>query len=364
MEMNWSFEVILTFVSLVPLFISLSISLRQYGKTRYQHSFFLCLIWISYIGWGICQGVSKLLLSKPLYWFTGIFLTAVLVSIILFGESLENDIKISKNLLLVLILQSVIVLGLYNDVWIEEERYQNNELSLRLSNLYPQTLIVQTLMFLEILLSSIIVVIIMVKILRSVPASMKVRTSLALLGVVSFSSLGIFYIMLGGANLVPGLNMLFTFLGGILFGFSFMKDPKMLHILSFKMLRLQVIDTNSGIGLYSHTWKAGSEIGDENLFSGMVQGVSLIMQESIKRGTVEEIKLSKGILIIRHIPNSSIACVLVATKSTAPLRQALQNFAQKFNDKFREKFPLVNDTSNFEQASSIVNECFPFLWEN
>ncbi len=359
MVLNWSFEVILTFIALIPLFISFSISLRQHLKTRYQHSLFLCLIWISYIGWGVCQGISKLFLSKPLYWCTGIFLTAVLVSIILFGESLENDIKISKALLLVLILQSLIALFLYNEDLIVVERYPNNELGLMLKQPF-----VQALMFVEILLSTIYIVIIMAKILRAVPASMKAKTFIALLGVILFSSLGIFYIMLGGANLLPGLNMLFTFLGSILFGFSFMREPKMMHILSFKMLRLQVIDTASGLGLYTHTWKAGLEIGNEDLFSGMVQGVSLIVQESVGRGTVEEIKLSKGILIINRIPNSSIACVLVATKSTAPLRQALMNFAQKFNDRFRDKFQNPNEISQFDPASEIVAESFPFLWES
>ncbi len=328
-------------------------------KTRYQHSLLLCVIWISYIGWGVFQGISKLLLNKPLYWFTGIFLTAVLVSIILFGESLENDINISKSLLLVLILQSLIVLVLYDENLIVQERYPNNELGLVLNQPF-----VQAIMFLEILLSTIYVVIIMIKILRAVPPSMKAKSLIALVGVIIFSSIGIFYIMLGGASLLPGLNMLFTFLGSLLFGFSFMKEPKMLHILSFKMLRLQVIDTSSGLGLYSHTWKAGLEIGNEDLFSGMVQGVSLIVQESIRRGTVEEIKLSKGILIINRIPNSSIACVLVATKSTAPLRQALMNFAQKFNDRFRDKFHLINEVSQFDPASAIVAESFPFLWEN
>ncbi len=359
MVLNWSFEVILTFIALIPLFISFSISLRQHLKTQYQHSLFLCLIWISYIGWGVCQGISKLYLSKPLYWFTGLFLTAVLVSIILFGESLENDIKISKKLLLVLFLQSLIVLGFYDEDLVVEEIYLNNERGLRLNQPF-----VQALMFVEILLSTIFVVIIMVKVLRNVPAATKAKTAVALLGIISFSSIGILYIMLGGATLLPGLNMLFTFLGSLLFGFSFMKEPKMMHILSFKMLRLQVIDTASGLGMYSHTWKAGLEIGDEDLFSGMMQGVSLIVQESVRRGAVEEIKLSKGILIINRIPNSSISCVLVATKSTAPLRQALMNFAQKFNDRFRDKFQRTNEISQFDQASEIVAESFPFLWES
>ncbi len=359
MVLNWSFEVILTFIALITLFISFLISLRQHLKTRYQHSLFLCLIWISYIGWGVCQGISKLYLSKPLYWFTGLFLTAVLVSIILFGESLENDIKISKKLLLVLFLQSLIVLGFYDEDLVVEEIYLNNERGLRLNQPF-----VQALMFVEILLSTIFVVIIMVKVLRNVPAATKAKTAVALLGIISFSSIGILYIMLGGATLLPGLNMLFTFLGSLLFGFSFMKEPKMMHILSFKMLRLQVIDTASGLGMYSHTWKAGLEIGDEDLFSGMMQGVSLIVQESVRRGAVEEIKLSKGILIINRIPNSSISCVLVATKSTAPLRQALMNFAQKFNDRFRDKFQRTNEISQFDQASEIVAESFPFLWES
>jgi hypothetical protein len=150
MSLNWSFEVILTFSSLVPFLISLLFSFHQYRKTHYQHNFFLSLILIFYLGWAFFHGFSKLLLSKPIYWLSGCFITGYLVSIILFGESLEKEIQISKNLLLVLILQTLIVLILFDEDLVVIETYQNHEQGLRLNHPYLQILI-----FIEMLLSAI-----------------------------------------------------------------------------------------------------------------------------------------------------------------------------------------------------------------
>lgn len=357
MGFNWSLEVILTFISLIPLLICLLLSLHQYIKTRYQHNLFLSFIWLMDFFWWLLHGISKLLLIKSLYWSTGIFMTAALVAIIIFAESLEHDVKISLNLLLVLIIQSLFVIALYNESLVIIETYPNNEIGLRLN--HP---IVQFLAFLEMLLSMFYSLLVMLKIYINVPRFMKLKSLIALIGVGIFSSFGIFYVMLGGDQLIPGLNMLFTFIGTLIFGITFLLEPRIFHVLSFKILRLQIINTKSGIGLYSHTWHAGKEIGDDVLLSGMVQGISLILQESVKRGTVDEIQLSDGILIIKRIPNSSIACVLVATKSTAPLRSALLNFSLKFAEKYQDIFEEVCDLNEYNQTSDLIANCFPF-WE-
>ena len=284
MDLNWSFEVILSFGSLIPFVISFSISLHQYLKTRYQHNLFLCLTWILSCLWIFTHGLSKLLLSKQIYWWSGLFITGYLVSIIIFGESLEKEIQISKYLLWVLLLQSLIVVFAYNEAFVVIEKYQNGELGLRLNHTS-----IQILIFIEMLISTVIVSLIMIKIYRNVPPAIKGKTMFALIGVIIFSSAGLLYVMLGGTDILPWLNMLFTFLGALLFGISFLTEPRMLHVLSFKMIRMQVIDTKSGIGLYSYSWEGTAESGDDILFSGMVQGISLIVQESIKRGELQEI---------------------------------------------------------------------------
>jgi hypothetical protein len=247
------------------------------------------------------------------------------------------------------------VVSLYDESLVVEDIYGG----LRLDHPYLQMLI-----FIEMLISTILIAEIMFKMYLNAPPPMKKKTFIAFFGVTIFFSAGILYVMLGGSLIIPGLNMFFNFLGALLFGIYFIKEPKMLHVLSFKTLRMQVIDTRSGIGIYSYTWNAGSEIYDEDLFSGMVQGISLIIQESIKRGELEEIKLTAGILIIAKVPQSSIACVLVAQKSTAPLKQALLKFALRFGETFHDKFDDLNVIDNFQPAIKIVAECFPFLWDD
>ena len=75
---------------------------------------------------------------------------------------------------------------------------------------------------------------------------------------------------------------------------------------------------------------------DHDLFSGMFQGISLILNEAVGKGNVREIVLDEGILLIKRSKKHPVACVLIVSKSSKSLRQALNAFSEKFFKEFAE----------------------------
>ncbi|HMF34889.1 MAG TPA: hypothetical protein VKK79_25940 [Candidatus Lokiarchaeia archaeon] len=65
---------------------------------------------------------------------------------------------------------------------------------------------------------------------------------------------------------------------------------------------LQVEDTYQVVPLFRHTWNRQGDLADETLFSGMIQGITGILKESLKRGDVQEIHMADAIIIAYRIP--------------------------------------------------------------
>jgi hypothetical protein len=141
------------------------------------------------------------------------------------------------------------------------------------------------------------------------------------------------------------------------------RHPKLVFVLPFKVLRLAVIETEGGISLFTHTWKAAGKLGNEDLYAGMIQGVNLILKESLDRGDVQEIKLARASLLAYRDARFPIVFVIVATKASRTLRDALRLFANRFLSDFKDNLATKNDVGQFDPANAIVAECFPFVPE-
>lgn len=84
--------------------------------------------------------------------------------------------------------------------------------------------------------------------------------------------------------------------------YAYFREPKLLFVLPFTALRLTVLETESGLPLFTYTWNRQGDLADETLFSGMLQGVSMIVKESLKRGSLQEIRVEGAIIIAYRIP--------------------------------------------------------------
>jgi len=122
-----------------------------------------------------------------------------------------------------------------------------------------------------------------------------------------------------------------------------------------------VIDNRSGTSVFNHTWQAGSKLAEADLYSGMVQGIMLIMTESVGQGDVKEVTLEHGRLIINGAKNQLVVFVLATTKSSKTLRVALNRFSDRFIAESGNNLDNTSLSSQFDGASRLVEECFPFL---
>jgi hypothetical protein len=197
------------------------------------------------------------------------------------------------------------------------------------------------------------------KINKHAPKSMKHASRLLLLG-AALVAIGIPTIILLALDAVPGGAFLPGGVGTLLAAIAFAKDANLAYILPARVLRLTVIDANSGNRIFSHTWRAGSRMADEDLFSGALQGISLIVRETVGRGRVREIHMDEGIMILHTLEGTSIACILVATSSSRTLRISLARFGEQFAREYGRFFANTTNIAPFQAASSLIPQYFPF----
>ena len=88
----------------------------------------------------------------------------------------------------------------------------------------------------------------------------------------------------------------------------------------------------------------------------------MILSEAVNKGEVREIQLSDAILLLHRSQQFSVACVLIATKSTQTLRHALNTFAEEFYEKYADEFDknMVN-IRKFDSALELVDRHFGFV---
>jgi hypothetical protein len=199
------------------------------------------------------------------------------------------------------------------------------------------------------------------RIYRGSPHNLKKYSSLFLLACL-IVGIGIPAVQVSGVeNIIPGLDAVALAIGAIIFAFVFVKRPQLAYILPFKVLRLTIIDTASGIPLFTHTWGKMGDIVDETLFSGMVHGISSILNEALHRGNIRVIELDEATLILNRSPDFNAACILVTTKATPSLRAALRAFAEDFYAQFSPYLSTPNNVGPFAGASELVKKHFAFV---
>jgi hypothetical protein len=142
-------------------------------------------------------------------------------------------------------------------------------------------------------------------------------------------------------------------------------------ILPNTVIRLSIINTSRGIPLFSCDLISYNEIINddlykeiinEDLFSSMISAISIIMNESLKKGGVREIRLDNAHLLLKKHDKGPVLFVLVALKVTKFLRESLDCFANRFITLFGARINDDFDTSKFAlPAQELVSKYFPLL---
>ena len=160
-----------------------------------------------------------------------------------------------------------------------------------------------------------------------------------------------------------GLMMASFAIGFLLISIAIYKEPKLLFILPFKASRIAVIN-KAGLPFFSYNWNPNDELIDDTLFSSMLTGISGILQESLRKGDIREIHLAQAVLLIKTSDPQSITFVLVSSRSSQIIRNALDVFAERFLEEYSDDLtaPFINQDT-FQPASKLVEQSFPFIPE-
>jgi len=355
-NLNWTIEVFILLISLGPLTFAVYITFSEYLKDKYRHNLFMMFVWLIVMIIDILIIISNLILSPTLYLYSMFLwiLSAIFISLLF--DSVSRESIDPKKLVIISIFSTAIVFISFDPNAVVYNYFPNGEIGLLMGGNFR---IINSILFLFI---SGMYAFYTVKIHWKAPKNLKLYSSINLVGGIAVVG-SVIIVLIGLNKIIPRIDFLIVAIGGLFMAIALVREPRLAYILPFKLMRLTVIDTRSGISIFTHDWKTGETLVDEGLFSGMLQGISAILNEAVGKGNVRGILLDQALLIIKRNEDYPIACVLIATKSTKSLRQALNSFSDKFITQFSQFFSETSMVSNFEPASSLILECFPFVPE-
>ncbi len=331
------------------------ISLRSYLRTSYPHFRFMALTWF-FLSIGVALlSLAYLSLDLTIYRL-GIFITVPLMySIIFLVDTIsQQQIDPLKIFIATIAASLAFVYGLEPDA----VGISVSALGEKHPVLVGKFMLAGSLAF---AISGIYWLYYMVKIYHFCPPSIKKYAKINLMGAILAGPGAALAFASGFVWIFPGTDYLLISFGALLCTYSFKKEPKLGYILPFKVYHLIVIDTKSGIPLFTYNWEESDET-EMVLFSSALKAISSILDESLKKGLVKEIILDRALLIIHQSENSRIIYALVASKSNEILRHGLalfdSLFQQSFGQEIGENISLV---SQFEQAVTLTERAFPFV---
>ncbi len=343
------------FISTIPEFIALIMCLINFRKKRYLHYLYMFATWFFLWLGNLILAIGYLTLNLIVYKI-GLFVTIPLTFfIMLLVDSISRESIDPFKLSVVMIVSTLaFAFGLEKDV-IRLNVSKLGETGPSVVGKFNYALAASFLVF-----SILWFYYFLILYLKS-PKSLKRIAFINLLGAIIGGPLAGLAYTTGIVWYLPGTDYFLIAIGALLTTYSFSKEPKLGYILPFKVSRLLLIDVESGLPLFSYTWD-NSGLIDSFLFSGAIHGITHILNESLHKGLVREIKLEEASLIIKATEKEyPIVFVLITNKTSAILNQSLELFAEEIartipKEKIEEV--TINQSSNLE---IYVNSAFPYV---
>ncbi|MBN2151454.1 MAG: hypothetical protein JW839_08415 [Candidatus Lokiarchaeota archaeon] len=342
-----------SFVSVIPIVISMLLGVRQYKKTGQLGAVYFIATCLFFAASFIVWGISDLLDDDSIVMNVAPFLGACsAATIVLHADAISRDMIDPVKLIIVTTVSMGAVVG---------------------GGFYIRIAFIIALQ----MFSLVVWVYYARKIHVKAPAAIKPWSRLNLAGIVLFAigslwgSSGI----AGSSDSIPeALDVVIdVFRWEVILGISFVliaiayaKEPNLANVLPFVAIRLSIIDIKAGIALYNHDWARRDDLIHEDLFSSMLSGISMILNESVRKGNIREIVLDKARLLLKRSDEYSIAFVLITSHPTKALRNALEVFASRFNARYGILLKEQNkdiEIGKYRNTTDIVHECFPFAVE-
>jgi len=164
---------------------------------------------------------------------------------------------------------------------------------------------------------------------------------------------------------MPGITFVMMCITVSILSMNFLRHPQLAFTLPYRILRISVIDMQSGMELFKKNWQSlrNTEYFNESTFANLLHGINLIIQETMQKGQIQEIHLEKGVVIMHHTKHSPYIFLLVATHTSKSLRNAIGKFAELFDQQFPDSEDKTFNLGRYSSAKIFVDACFPFVPE-
>jgi hypothetical protein len=353
LNLNLSMEVIIGFLSVIPMVTAVLMTLFHSIKDKYRHGIYLAMGWSSMTMWCVFQSFSVLFLSKDLFKIGLNCLTGAGFCVILLMDSINRESVDPMKIMIMTAISSGVIIFSFEPNSVRYYMTQYKDVGMFMDGNYL------IFIFLIILFDGALYSYYMTKVYRHVPKKLKFFAGINLFGGIMVGIITPISVILF-EDVLPGANQPLAGIGALMISIAFVYQPKLAYVLPFKASRLTIIETRSGIPIYTYNWSK-MVLMDETLFSGMLYAVSQFVEESIQKGNIREISLDQAILLLQRSEEYPIVCVLITNRSSRSLRMALNRFSNNFFKNFSQFFTQPIDQSKFETALDLVLDAFPFL---
>jgi len=330
-----------------------------YSKEKHRHVVFLLGVYVSLTIAALLRFIATLSLSS-IVMIVGYYLIPVIgVFTCLLADSFTRDSVDPKKMLLLGILSTIVAMISFAPDAAVVSTYPSGEPGVILSQNFTISIGILTLMICAVFAYYTPLM------HRAASPALKRYTRLCMLSGFMFVVVVPLSLVTRASNILPRVETLLTVLAILPWTIALVKEPRLAFVLPFKAIRLTVFETDGGIPIYNKTWAGWdtSSMTHEGLFTGMLQGIGMILIEAMDKGDVHEIKMADATLLLHHSDKFPIACVLVTTDSTQTLRHALNQFAEEFYHRFADEFHNTDSPQKFNSASELVEEHFAFVPE-
>jgi hypothetical protein len=340
---------IIIFLSVVPFALAIYMGIKQYQNTKQIGVLYFiasCIFFCaSIVVWGISAAVGD---DAIVITFAPAFGSCSAVTIVLHADAISRDTADPIKLIIVAVLATGAAVSAFLMFYV----------------------FIAFIVSLQIF-SLVMWVYYAWKIHAKAPASIKKYSRLNLVGVLVFAGGSLW----GSTGLIPNtpeslVPIIDAIRWEIILGVAFFmialayaKAPNLANVLPFVAIRLSIIDIKAGIALFNHDWARRNDLIHEDLFSSMLSGISMILNESVRKGNIREIHLDKARLLLKRSDEHPIAFVLITSHPTKTLRNALEVFAARFIARYADQLGELGEISKFHSTTDIVHDCFPFALE-
>ncbi len=358
MPLNWAISVWLLLAAASIWMASFVVGFFRYRTNKYRH---LLLILLSLLLNGctnLLRAIAILFESETLGLISFYFLIPATVIIVVFLESIIRDTIRPITIAILSFISAFIIRATLEPGAIYFSLLTDGTKTL-LENLELAAPVV-LLLFCVVLLG----IHLIFGMLKKTPKTLKKYLVIFLLGAILNAPFAALFYLMGNLDFVNiGANWLLSALGVSVIIFAFIKEPKLAFILPFNIYKIVILNTNTGILMFSHTFDKREQRVDDVLFSGMVQGINIILNEAMNKGALVELKLAKALIIIERDPKLPVACLLITTRSSSLLRKSLQAFFRRFKSEFSESISNLVDIEKFSSVETLIPQFFGFVPE-